>query len=129
MKNLAAVPESILNTVVILRCRGVELDAADRRELHRSEVALGHVFRRIHRIEWRFLGRPRDVELRCEIRALSGEFVGAAIAVGAREALQAVTQKILKQKRRAKTISVTRRRPVSGAPQPASRSKPSRNAG
>lgn len=118
MKNPSAVPESIQNSVVILRCRGVELDAADRQELHRSEMALGHVFQRIHRIEWKFIGRPRDVELRCNIQALSGEFAAAAIEGSSRAALQSVTQKILKQKRRAKTISVTRRRTV---PTPASR--------
>ncbi len=112
MKNPAAVPESIQNSVVILRCRGVELDAADRQELHRSEVAFGHVFRRIHRIEWKFIGRPREVELRCEIQALSGEFTAVAIEANGRAALQSVTQKILKQKRRSKTISVTRRRAV-----------------
>ena len=98
--------------MVILRCRGVELDAADRQELHRSEMAFGHVFQRIHRIEWKFIGRPRDIELRCDIQALSGEFAAATIEANARAALQAVTQKILKQKRRAKTISVTRRRAV-----------------
>lgn len=112
MKNPAAVPESLQNSVVILRCRGVELDAADRQELHRSEVAFGHVFRRIHRIEWKFIGRPREVELRCEIQALSGEFTAVAIEANGRATLQSVTQKILKQKRRAKTISVTRRRAV-----------------
>lgn len=110
MKNPSAVPESIQNSVVILRCRGFELDAADRQELHRSEVGFGHVFRRIHRIEWKFIGRPREVELRCEIQALSGEFTAAAVEANGRAALQSVTQKILKQKRRAKTISVTRRR-------------------
>ena len=112
MKNPSTVPESIQNSVFILRCRGVELGAADRQELHRSEMALGHVFQRIHRIEWKFIGRPRDVELRCEIRALSGEFAAAAVEASARAALLAVTQKILKQKRRAKTISMTRRRAV-----------------
>ena len=110
MKNPSVVPESIQNSVVILRCRGVELTAADRQELHRSEMAFGHVFHRIHRIEWKFIGRPREVELRCEIQALSGKFTAVAIEENGRAALQSVTQKILKQKRRAKTISVTRRR-------------------
>lgn len=110
MKNPSAVPESIRNSVVILRCRGVELEGADRQELHRSEMAFGHVFKRIHRIEWKFIGRSREVELRCEIQALSGEFAAAALEANARAALQSVTQKILKQKRRAKTISMTRRR-------------------
>ena len=112
MKSPAAVPESIQNSVVILRCRGLELDATDRQELHRSELAFGHVFKRIHRIEWKFIARPREVELRCEIQALSGEFVAEALEANARAALQAVTERILKQKRRAKTISVTRRRVV-----------------
>ena len=110
MKNPAAVPESIQNSVVILRCRGIELDAADRQELHRSEMAFGHVFQKIHRIEWRLVGRPREVELQCAIRAMSGAFAAAATEATPRAALQAVTEKILKQKRRAKTISVTRRR-------------------
>jgi hypothetical protein len=106
--------------VVILRCRGLELDAGDRQELHRSELALGHVFQRIHRIEWKFIGRVREVELRCAIRALSGEFAAAAVETNARAALQVVTQRILKQKRRAKTISVTHRRggPKPGNPRP-----------
>lgn len=112
MKSPSALPESIQNSVIILRCRGVELDATDRRELHRSEIAFGHVFRRIHRIEWRFIGRPRAVELRCEIQALSGEFTAAGVEDNVRAALQSVTQKILKQKRRAKTIGVTKRRAI-----------------
>jgi ribosome-associated translation inhibitor RaiA len=115
MKNISAVPASIRDSVVILRCRGLELSQADRTELQRSEAALGRVFQRIHRIEWIFTGRPQTVELRCSIRALSGEFSASAVEGNARGSLQAVTQKILKQKRRAKTISVTRRRTGSAA--------------
>lgn len=114
MKDLSAVPASIQNSVVILRCRGLELNADDRQELHRSEVAFGHVFQRIHRIEWKIAGRASDVELRCDIRAQSGEFSATAAAANARAALQSLTQKILKQKRRAKTTSVTKRRTAPG---------------
>lgn len=110
MKNLPAVPGSIRNSVVILRRRDVELDAADRRELHRNEVAFGGVFKLIHRIEWRFVGRPGEVELRCDLQALSGRFAATAVERNARAALQTVAQRILKQKRRAKTIAVSRRR-------------------
>ena len=50
MKDLAYSPKSVRNSVVILRCRDIELTASDRTELHKSEVALGHVFQMIHRI-------------------------------------------------------------------------------
>ena len=88
----------------------IELTAADRRELHRSEMAFGRVFARIHRVEWKATGRAREVELHCEVRALGGVFVAAAKGRTVRGALQALAEKILKQKRRDKIIAVTRRR-------------------
>lgn len=121
MKSLSDTPSSIQNTVVILRCRGLELDSKDRQELHRSEVAFGHVFHRIHRIEWKLIANPDSVELRCEIRAASGNFSATAFGANARAVLQSVTEKILKQKRRAKTTAVTRRRAA-----PAARRAPSK---
>jgi len=57
LKNAADNPDSVRNSVVILRCNDIELSATDRKELHRSEVAFGHVFQMIHRVEWRISGR------------------------------------------------------------------------
>lgn len=110
MKNPAKVPDSMRNSVVILRCRDIELTASDRTELHKSEVALGHVFRLIHRIEWKLLGRAQTVEARCHLRSRSGEFAAEGTGGNARGAIQDATQKILKQKRRSKETSVSRRR-------------------
>lgn len=110
MKNAADNPDSVRNSVVILRCNDIELSAADRTELHRSEVAFGHVFQMIHRIEWRISGRERGADAHCRIRARTGEFAADGSGGNARAALQEVTQKILKQKRRAKETAVSRRR-------------------
>jgi ribosome-associated translation inhibitor RaiA len=117
VKNLDDKPESVRNSVVILRCRDIDLTASDRTELHKSEVALGRVFRLIHRIEWKVTGRARSVEARCQIHARSGEFAADGEGTNARGAVQDATQRILKQKVRAKETLVTRRRtPESGTP-------------
>ncbi|MBK5254405.1 MAG: hypothetical protein JJE39_00075 [Vicinamibacteria bacterium] len=110
MKNLTDRPDSVRNSVVILRSRDIDLTASDRAELHKSEMALGHVFQRIHRIEWKIVSKPQEVEARCRIHARSGEFAADGTANNARGAVQEATQKILKQKRRAKETSISRRR-------------------
>jgi hypothetical protein len=109
MKDTSRSPNSVRNSVVILRCRDIELTASDRTELHKSEVALGHVFQMIHRIEWKIVGRPLAVEAQCRIRARSGEFFADGVGANARGAVQDATQKVLRQKRRAKETSVSRR--------------------
>ncbi|MEO8501814.1 MAG: hypothetical protein ABI565_12925 [Vicinamibacteria bacterium] len=110
MKNPSVAPLSIRGSVIIVRARDIELDAEERAELHRAEVALGHVFRRIHRIEWKVVALPLLVEVRCEIRSLSGVFAAGAKEATTRAAIQAVTQQVLKQKRRDKETRVSRRR-------------------
>ena len=110
MKNPTVDPVSIRESVIIVRTRGIELTASERGELHRAEVALGRVFRRIHRIEWKVAALPQGFEVRCEIRALSGVFAASASEDSARTSIQAVTQQILKQKRRAKETGISRRR-------------------
>ncbi len=110
MKNPTVDPVSIRESVIIVRTRGIELTASERAELHRAETALGGVFRRIHRIEWKVAALPQGFEVRCEIRALSGVFAASAREDGARTSIQAVTQQILKQKRRAKETGISRRR-------------------
>lgn len=110
MKNPGVDPVSIRESVIIVRTRGIELTASERAELHRSEMALGRVFKRIHRIEWKAAALPQGFETRCEIRALSGVFAASAVQDTVRTSIQAVTQQILKQKRRAKETGITRRR-------------------
>ena len=110
MKNLKTDPESVSDSVVILRCRDLRLSGVDRQELHRSEVAFGHVFQKIHRIEWHLSGLIGGVEATCRIRSRTGEFAAEGGGVNTRAALQVVTDRILKQKRRAKETSVSRRR-------------------
>ncbi len=110
MKDLTDRPDSVRNSVVILRCRDIELTPSDRTELHKSEVALGHVFKTIHRIEWKIIGRRQTVEAKCRINARSGQFGADGAGDNARAAMQDATQKVLKQKRRAKETAVSRRR-------------------
>ena len=110
MKDLTHNPDSVRNSVVILRCRDIQLTTSDRTELHKSEVALGYVFQMIHRIEWKIVARPLAVEAKCRIRARSGDFAADGTGRNARGAMQDATQKILRQKRRAKETSVSRRR-------------------
>lgn len=69
MKDTSVVPASLTHSVSILRIYRLDLDAGERLELHRSEVALGRVFKRIHRIEWRIAARGKGVGLRCEVRS------------------------------------------------------------
>lgn len=110
MKNPTDSPDSVRHSVVILRCRDIALTASDRTELHKSEVALGHVFQMIHRIEWRIVGRERGAEAHCRLHARTGEFVADGSGANARAAVKDVTDKILRQKRRAKETAVSRRR-------------------
>lgn len=112
MKNLETDPESVSDSVVILRCRDLKLSGVDRTELHRSEVALGHVFQKIHRIEWHLTGTLDAVEATCRIRSRTGEFAAEGKGINTRAAVQVVTDRILKQKRRAKETSVTKRRAI-----------------
>jgi hypothetical protein len=110
VKDITDRPNSVRDTVVILRCRDIVLTASDRTELHKSEVALGHVFKTIHRIEWTIIGTSQGAEAQCRIHARSGEFAADGAGLNARSAMQDTTGKILKQKRRAKETAVSRRR-------------------
>ncbi|MEO8362290.1 MAG: hypothetical protein ABI672_19850 [Vicinamibacteria bacterium] len=71
---------------------------------------MGRVFQLIHRIEWKIEALERGTSVRCEIRAKSGVFSATSTATGTLPAIHGVVEQILKQKRRAKEIKVTRRR-------------------
>ena len=97
-------------STVVLVCRDIELSGEDRKEIERSEAALAHVFPKIHRIEWTVTARPRDVEVHAHMHARGGDFEGRAAQKDVRTAFQAVTKKLLGQKRNQKAASLGSRR-------------------
>ena len=106
MKNASVDLASVRESVVILRCRGLELGPADRKELQRADAAFGHVFQKIHRIEWTVTARPRAVEVHVHVHARGGDYEGRGTGTDARTAFQVVTRKILGQKRNQKEASL-----------------------
>ncbi len=110
MKNSAVSPESVRDSVVIVRYRDLEAAPTDRKELHRSDVSIGHVFQKVHRIEWHLTGRGDTVEAKCRIRSRTGEFGAEGSGANTRAAILVATERILKQKRRAKETAVSKRR-------------------
>lgn len=101
---------SVRESTVVLVCRDIELTGKDRRELEKSEAALAHVFPKIHRIEWTVTARPRAVEVHAHLHAYGGNFEARASSKDARNAFQAVTKKLLTQKRNQKEASLGSRR-------------------
>jgi ribosome-associated translation inhibitor RaiA len=97
-------------TTVVLVCRDIELNEAERREIERSEAALARLFPKIHRIEWMVTGGPRAVEIHASLHARGGDFEGRSAEKDARTAFQAVTRKLLGQKRSRKEASLGSRR-------------------
>ncbi len=97
-------------STVVLVCRDIELNPDDRKEIERSEAALAHIFQKIHRLEWTITAKPRAVEVHAFMHARGGDFEGRASGKDARTALQAVTKKILAQKRNRKEASLGSRR-------------------
>ena len=97
------------STVVLIR-RDIELSGKDRKEIERSEAALAHVFPKSHRSEWTVTARPRAVEVHAQLHARGGDFEGRADGKDARTAFQAVTKKLLGQKRNQKEASLGSRR-------------------
>lgn len=100
----------VRESTVVLVCRDIELSDLERREIQRSEAAIGRTFHRIHRIEWTVTARPRTVEVHALIHAGAFDCDAKAAAKDARSALQAVTKKLLAQKRLRKETALTSRR-------------------
>ena len=103
----------VRESTVVLVCRDIELNGEDRKEIERSEAALAHVFPKIHRIEWTVTARPRPVravEVHAQMHARGGDFEGRASEKDARTAFQAVTRKLLAQKRTRKAATLGSRR-------------------
>ena len=101
---------NVSESTVVLVCRDIELNGDDRQEIERSEAALAHVFPKIHRIEWTVTARPRAVEVHAHIHARGGDFEGRGADKDARTAFQAVTKKLLAQRRNQKEASIGSRR-------------------
>ena len=101
---------NVSESTVVLVCRDIVLNGEDRREIEKSEAALAHVFPKIHRIEWTVTARARAVEVHAQVHARGGDFEGRASSKDARNALQAVTKKLLGQKRNQKEASLGSRR-------------------
>jgi hypothetical protein len=106
---------SARESTVVLVCRDIELNGEDRKEIERSEAALAHVFPKIHRLEWTVTARPRGVEVSTRMHARGGDFEGKASEKDARSAFQAVTRKLLGQKRNQKAAALGSRREGRGA--------------
>jgi len=100
----------VRESTVVLVCRDIGLIGKDRKEIERSEAALAHVFPKIHRIEWTVTARPRAVEVHVQMHARGGDFEGRASEKDARTAFQAVTKKVLAQKRNQKAATLGSRR-------------------
>ena len=103
----------VRESTVVLVCRDIQLNGKDRKEVERSEAALAHVFPKIHRIEWTVTARVRPVravEVHAKMHARGGDFEGRASEKDARTAFQAVTKKLLAQKRSRKEASLGSRR-------------------
>ncbi len=101
---------NVRESTVVLVCREIVLNGEDRKEIERSEAALAHVFPKIHRIEWTVTARTRAVEVHAQLHARGGDFEGRASSKDARNAFQAVTKKLLSQKRNQKEAALGSRR-------------------
>ncbi len=100
----------VRESTVVLVCRDIELNGADRREIERSEAGLAHVFPRIHRIEWTVTARLRSVEVHSHLHARGGDLEARGTGKDVRTAFQVVTRKLLAQKRQQKEVSLGSRR-------------------